>query len=141
MRVLITAPSLDEHDNVSGISTMISNIIDRGGRDFIHFKAGRKDDEGFGVNWIVSQMKLPFAFRRALANAKADLVHINTAFEPRSMIRDLVLARSTKQPVVLHVHGGRYVMRAIRDAGVSESGPAVGRRCTTSIGGARHCSG
>jgi len=112
MRVLITAPSLNEQDNVSGISTMISNIVEHGGREFVHFKAGRTDIEGFDINWLVSQIKLPFSFRRAIADAKADLVHINTSFEPRAMIRDLVLARSvSKRPVVLHVHGGRYVMQ------------------------------
>lgn len=111
MKVLITSPSLDENENVSGISTMISSIIEHGGSKFVHFKAGRKDGERFGPNWIASQLKLPFLFRRAIARAKPDIIHINTAFEPRAIVRDLILARSAgKRPVVLHVHGGRFVM-------------------------------
>lgn len=111
MKVLITSPSLDENENVSGISTMISTIIEHGGCDFVHFRAGRRDGENFGLSWIASQLKLPFAFRRAIAQANPRIIHINTAFEPRAIVRDLVLARSAgKRPIVLHVHGGRYVM-------------------------------
>jgi glycosyltransferase involved in cell wall biosynthesis len=111
MKVLITAPSLDEQDNVSGISTMISSIIENGGSDFVHFTAGRKDGDKFDLNWILTQLKLPFVFRSAVNRARPDVVHINTSFEPRSIIRDLVLAKSAgKRPVVLHVHGGRFVM-------------------------------
>ena len=112
MKALITSPSLDENDNVSGISTMVSNIIAHGGGAFVHFAAGRKDSEKLDINWITSQFQLPFRFRQALARTKPDIVHINTAFEPRAIIRDLVLARSAGgRPVVLHVHGGRFVLQ------------------------------
>ena len=111
MKVLITSPSLDENENVSGISTMISNIIEHGDVEFIHFKAGRKDGEKLGLSWLLSQLKLPFAFRRAVRRSNPDVIHINTAFEPRAIVRDLILARSApKRPILLHVHGGRFVM-------------------------------
>jgi glycosyltransferase involved in cell wall biosynthesis len=117
MKVLITAPSLDENENVSGISTMIASIIENTGAEFVHFTAGRKDAGKFDVHWIADQVKLPFAFRRAIAQAKPEIVHINTAFEPRAIIRDLVLAKSAgKRPVVLHIHGGRFVMDAFPNA-------------------------
>ncbi len=90
---------------------MISNIIERGGCEFEHFSAGRKDGEKFDLSWAVTQLKLPFAFRRAIRQSNPQIIHINTAFEPRAIIRDLILARSAgKRPIVLHVHGGRYVM-------------------------------
>lgn len=111
MKVLITSPSLDEHENVSGISTMISNIIDNADCEFAHFRAGRRDGEEFDLRWLLTQIKLPFVFRRAIAKAKPNVIHINTAFEPRAMIRDLVLAKSSgKTPVVLHLHGGRFLI-------------------------------
>src|SRR5687768_3730950 len=111
MKVLITAPSLDENENVSGISTMVAGIIKNGNCDFTHFGAGRKDVGKFDLKWIAEQVKLPFAFRRAIARANPDIIHINTAFEPRAIVRDLVLAKSAgKRPVILHVHGGRFVM-------------------------------
>lgn len=111
MKVLITSPSLNEHENVSGISTMISNIIDNADCDFSHFRAGRRDGEQFDIRWFLTQAKLPFVFRSAIAKAGPDVVHINTAFEPRAMIRDLVLAKfSAKRPVILHLHGGRFLI-------------------------------
>src|SRR5215204_3248562 len=94
MKVLITSPSLDEQENVSGISTMISDIIDRGNGKFAHFAAGRKDGAKIGLNWLLTQIKLPFVFRRAISQAKPDVIHINTSFEPRSIVRDLVLAKA-----------------------------------------------
>jgi glycosyltransferase involved in cell wall biosynthesis len=112
MKVLITSPSLNEQDNVSGISTMISNIIEGPGPDYVHFTAGRKDNGKFDLDWLITQAKLPFEFRKAVADADPDVVHINTAFEPRAIVRDLVLAKSAgKRPILLHVHGGRFVMQ------------------------------
>jgi len=117
MKVLITAPSLDENENVSGISTMIAGIIKHGNCEFVHFAAGRKDGGKFDLKWIAEQVKLPFVFRRAIAWANPDVIHINTAFEPRAIVRDLVLAKSAgKRPVVLHVHGGRFVMEEFPNA-------------------------
>ena len=112
MKVLITAPSLHHQDNVSGISTMISNIIENAGCEYTHFTAGRKDADKFDLRWLATQLKLPFDFRRAISRDKPHIVHINTAFEPRAIIRDLVLAKSAGSiPIVLHVHGGRFVMQ------------------------------
>ena len=112
MKVLITAPSLDHQDNVSGISTMISAIIESAGCQYTHFTAGRTDAGKFDLNWLVTQLRLPFDFRSAISRSKPHVIHINTAFEPRAIIRDLVLAKSAgSRPIVLHVHGGRFVMQ------------------------------
>jgi glycosyltransferase involved in cell wall biosynthesis len=63
------------------------------------------------MGWVMTQLKLPFAFRRALAQSKPQVIHINTAFEPRAIIRDLILAKSAgKRPIVVQIHGGRFVM-------------------------------
>jgi glycosyltransferase involved in cell wall biosynthesis len=111
MKVLITSPSLDENENVSGISTMVSAIMKHVACEFVLFKAGRKDGEVFDLAWLVKQVKLPFLFRAAIMRSRPDLIHINTAFEPRSIIRDLVLVKSAgRRPVVLHLHGGRFLV-------------------------------
>lgn len=111
MKVLITSPSLEEQDNVSGISTMISTIIASGTCVYTHFTAGRKDGGKFDIAWLATQTKLPFSFRRAISAANPDVIHINTAFEPRSIVRDLVLAKTAgKRPIIVHVHGGRFVV-------------------------------
>lgn len=113
MKVLITAPSLDEKENVSGISTLVRDIIRHGKSNFSHFTVGRKDDEKVRIGWIFKQVYLPFRFWRQLSREKADVVHINTAFTPRAIIRDAVLtfvARIAGAPVLMHPNGGRFLI-------------------------------
>jgi glycosyltransferase involved in cell wall biosynthesis len=111
MKVLITSPSLNENENVSGISTMISSVIANSDCKFSHFAAGRKDGEKTGLKWLVAQSQLPFSFRRAIANSRPDVIHINTSLEPRSIVRDAILARLAKKyPLIVHVHGGRFAL-------------------------------
>jgi glycosyltransferase involved in cell wall biosynthesis len=111
MKVLITSPSLDENENVSGISTMISNIVEQTGYEFVHFQAGRRDGEQLGFRWMLSQLRLPIGFKRAISKSNPQIIHINTAFEPRAIVRDFALTKFVgRRPLVLHVHGGRFVM-------------------------------
>lgn len=113
MKILITAPSLDENENVSGISTLVREIIKNGNEDFSHFTAGRKDGEKSGIGWILRQFILPLSFWRKIQRENPDLAHINTAFVPLSILRDAVLVKickMTKTPVLLHLNGGRFLM-------------------------------
>lgn len=112
MKILITAPSLDENRNVSGISTVARQIVENGTFRYAHFAAGREDREKTSARWILKQGALPFRFFRAVKNGNFDIVHINTAFNALSIVRDFALvraARLAKTPVLLHVHGGRYL--------------------------------
>ena len=113
MKILITAPSLDENKNVSGISTLVAQIIKRGRAEFYHFEAGRRDGEKINAQWISSQTLLVPRFLNLIRREKIDLVHINTALVPLSIVRDAALvfaARPAKRPVLLHLHGGRFLM-------------------------------
>jgi len=113
MKVLITAPSLDEKKNVSGISTLVRQIIEHGTSEFYHFQAGREDAERIGLKWIMQQILLTPRFLLTLRREKIDLVHINTALVPLSIVRDAALvfaARLAKCPVLLHPNGGRFLM-------------------------------
>src|SRR5687767_455194 len=113
MKILITAPSLDETENVSGISTLAREIIAHGESDFSHFIAGRKDSEKPGVGWIFRQFILPVQFFRRIRREKPDLIHINTAFVPLSIMRDAALTFVSKiagVPVLLHPNGGRFLI-------------------------------
>jgi glycosyltransferase involved in cell wall biosynthesis len=98
---------------------MVSNIIEDGGVEFSHFTAGRKDGDKFDLTWVVTQLKQPILFRQAIARARPDVIHINTSFEPRSIVRDLVLAKAAgKRPVIVHIHGGRFVMEDLPAGGL-----------------------
>lgn len=113
MKVLITAPNLDENKNVSGISTLVRQIIKNGNAEFYHFQAGREDNEKIGIRWIIQQIFLTPRFLLALYREKIDVVHINTALVPLSIIRDAALvftARLVRKPVLLHPNGGRFLM-------------------------------
>ena len=62
MKILITAPSLDEDENVSGISTLVRNLVAARAADYVHFEAGRKDGENSDLGWFARQTSLPFRF-------------------------------------------------------------------------------
>lgn len=115
VKVLITAPSLDEKQNVSGISTVARQIIERGTFEYRHFEAGRRDGEGATVKWVWKQIVSVARFRRAARGV--DIVHLNTNFNPLAIVRDSVYAAAARfsgVPMVMHVHGGRYLAEEFR---------------------------
>jgi glycosyltransferase involved in cell wall biosynthesis len=111
MKILITAPSLDENENVSGISALVRQIVKRSGHEFFHFQAGRRDGEKSGPLWFIKQIMLVPGFNNFIKRTKPDIVHINTSLVKRAIARDVLLvgaARKLGKPVVLHVHGGPF---------------------------------
>ena len=121
MKVLITAPSLNEDENVSGISTLVRDLIQRHAAEYVHFEAGRKDGESADTGWIARQFSLPFRFLAKLRSERPDLVHLNTAFIPLAIVRDMSLAgaaRILNVPVLLHIHGGPFVMDEIKNPAI-----------------------
>ena len=118
MKILITAPSLDENVNVSGISTLVRQIIKHGSEDFFHFQAGREDNEKSRIDWIFNQISLIPRFRKQIRRESIDLVHINTALNPLSIVRDYALVKTARfagKKVVLHLHGGEFLAREFKD--------------------------
>jgi glycosyltransferase involved in cell wall biosynthesis len=112
MKILITAPSLDERENVSGISSVVRLIIKGSRENFHHFQAGRRDGEAARIKWIFNQTSSVPRFMRAIQREKIDVVHINTAFNPLAIARDFLFvqaARIQKKPILLHLHGGRFL--------------------------------
>lgn len=110
IKVLITAPSLDEKQNVSGISTVARQIIERGTFEYRHFESGRRDGERADAKWIWKQIVSVPRFRRAARGV--DIVHFNTNFNPLAILRDAAYASAARLsgiPVLMHVHGGRYL--------------------------------
>ena len=111
MKILITAPSLEETENVSGISSIVRQIVKRGGHEFLHFQAGRRDGEKSGLVWAWRQFRLVPNFKSAIRKFNPDVVHINTSLVKRAIARDVLLAgaaRNMGKPVILHVHGGPF---------------------------------
>lgn len=111
MKILITAPSLETSENVSGISSVVLQIISNSRNEFYHFIAGRRDGEKIRIGWIFRQMFIAPRFFREIKREKPEIVHINTALAPLSILRDALLTRTTKfanSKILLHLHGGRF---------------------------------
>lgn len=113
MNVLITTPSLNLVDNVSGISSMVRLLIEHNVKDtYIPFFLGKKDRDKRNLLWLLSLLKIPFRLLSLLRRNSIDMAHFNIGFEPNSLLRDIVpfLILSYKRiPLCLHIHGGRYM--------------------------------
>lgn len=116
MNILITAPSLNESENVSGISTVVRTIIESeaGIDDFFHFRIGTKDGEGKGFRWVREQLTLLPRMAAFLRRNKIEAVHLNTDLTKMSLLRDVVIFwfmhNVCRKPVLLHLHGGHMLM-------------------------------
>jgi glycosyltransferase involved in cell wall biosynthesis len=136
MKIVITAPSLDEHRNVSGISSVVRQIIEHSSFEYSHFQAGREDGEPAGAVWLARQLALPLRMFARILNVKPDVVHINTALTDLSIWRDAALsmaARLAGCPVVLGIHGGKYLLNEFDNAGLKRAVASMVKTAATLI--------
>ncbi|QKJ31481.1 glycosyltransferase family 4 protein [Mucilaginibacter mali] len=118
MNILITSPSLNENENVSGISSLVKNIISNkfDGDKFIHLKLGKTDHQKkSNLEWYINQLILiPTVILKLLRN-KIDLVHLNTGLEKASVIRDyivfIIAKKVFRKKTLFHIHGGFFLMQ------------------------------
>lgn len=112
--VLITGPSLKVNQNVSGISTLVTDIIQSSSYNVCHFKLGSRDGIRKGFSWAMSQITIFFRLIYTSASTQFRIVHLNTGLEKFSILRDaivlLILKGVFRKKVILHVHGGYYLM-------------------------------
>ncbi len=114
IKILITSPSLNPLKNVSGISTVVNNIIKLNEFEFIHFQLARTDKTKRNLFWIFHQFKMVINFYNKLIKNKINIIHFNTDLTTVSIIRDFVLISITrlfKIERVLHIHGGKYLIQ------------------------------
>lgn len=114
--VLITAPSLDEQFNVSGISTVVRNIIEFSGSQikYFHFKVGKQDKKKRSFSWLIDQLLLIPRLIANILRLNIQAVHLNTGLESASLHRDFAIFFFAKyilrKKVIFHAHGGYYLM-------------------------------
>ncbi len=112
---IITAPSLYEGDNVSGVSSVVSEVLglfkDRKDVIYTHLKVGAKDKDQSRKARIFNSVDSAVKLARLLPGN--DILHLNTAMNPKSMVRDYILGAYChgKKPIILHIHGGKYIDR------------------------------
>lgn len=117
-RILITSPSLNVVANVSGISSLVSNILKFSRCNIIHFEVGRKDRQKRNVVWLYYQIKLFIQFIYLSIFEYFDILHINTSFEKPSIFRDYFIVAINKKifrrKVLFHIHGGYYLIHSAK---------------------------
>jgi len=114
--ILITAPSLNENVNISGISTITRTIISNNSAQhrYFHFRVGKKDGDRKNIRWLFNQIALMPRFFLFIIKNKIDFIHFNTDLTRLSILRDfpMVIAGSilVQDRILLHIHGGHYLM-------------------------------
>lgn len=113
MEVIITAPSLDPSENVSGVSAVANFIIGNNKKcHYLHFEMGKKDGEKGGVRRVMSLIKAFFLWREVLREKPKAIVHYNFPLSTRAIFRDSLFIREAirkKHRVLVHIHGGLYL--------------------------------
>src|SRR5665213_338688 len=113
IHVLIAAPSLDARRNVSGVSSVVKQIIGAltGSVEFAHLQIG-KEQQGSRITRSFSSLLRTGRAFGILLFKHYDVFHSNTALNRNSIIRDVALtaiAALRKKNVVLHLHGGTFI--------------------------------
>lgn len=113
-KILITSPSLNTDENVSGISSLVTTIMEKTIQPMDHFVLGSKDGEIKNMKWVLKQIKQYFYFRKILKSQDYGIIHINTSLVPLSVYRDFLYSYGAKKiyrkKVILHIHGGKFLM-------------------------------
>src|SRR6266850_4192014 len=111
MKVLITAPDLDDTRQVGGIITVINTIISA-----IHVKydifvrsprAGERHLFG-KIKWISKIV----VYIKLCASKNYDIIHIHTAMNRSALVRDAIwvfIGNLMGPRILLHAHGGKYL--------------------------------
>ena len=111
--VLMSYPSLDTRENVSGVSTVAHALLAalRDQVQYWHVPAGASQK---GV-WFLRRLRSVIRSLHSilvLIRSRAKIFHSNTALERNSILRDFLLlyvAHLTGKRILLHLHGGRYL--------------------------------
>ena len=114
MKVIITSPSLNPEENVSGISSVTQFIVSNNKEvEYIHFEVGKRDAESGGIlNRLRRIWRNRLEWMRLLHLHPDAVIHYNMPLMGAAVIRDYLLlqvAHKLGNPIVLHVHGGNYM--------------------------------
>lgn len=121
MKVAINSPSLDVNINISGVSSLVNEIIAHNAQaSYIHLIYGKADSEkGVFLKrfWEIAGANL--LLLKLLYKNAFDLVHFNLVLYPKSIYRDVItyaICRVFKKSIIIHLHGGTYLLRKPQDA-------------------------
>lgn len=114
MNILTTGPSLEIQKNVSGISSVVTTIINNNRQhNYIHFIAGREDGERGIFKRLAGLAKGYRNLYTLLKKESIGVVHLNLPMNARSLYRDYitaVIAHRLNKKLLVHLHGGKYLL-------------------------------
>jgi glycosyltransferase involved in cell wall biosynthesis len=114
MKILITSPSLNPNQNVSGISSVTQFIIKNNTEnEYIHFELGKKDYENRNIFWFLRILKAYLRWIYFMFTQKDILIHFNLALSKPSILRDcplIILVRLLNKRMIIHLHGGEFLI-------------------------------
>lgn len=113
MDIIITSPSLDPNENVSGISSVTRFIVDNNSNvTYHHFVLGKKDIEKGGWHRIPALAHKYREWKKMLDANPDAIVHYNFPLSKASLLRDpwfINYAVKQGRKMVVHVHGGLFL--------------------------------
>lgn len=113
MQIIITSPSLDTKENVSGISSVTQFIINNNPQNqYIHFELGKKDYEKGGINRLGTIIKSLVKWNKTLNQFPKAVIHYNFPLSKLSILRDplfMLIAKLKKKKMIIHLHGGNFL--------------------------------
>lgn len=113
MNIIITSPSLNPKENVSGISSVTQFIISNNRKqNYLHFELGKKDLDKGGWHRIPALIKKYKEWKKMLALHPDAIIHYNFPLSKPSLLRDpwfMRYAWKKGRKMVVHVHGGLFL--------------------------------
>ena len=113
MDIIITSPSLNPKENVSGISSVTQFIISNNWKqNYLHFELGKKDWDKGGWHRIPALIKKYKEWKKMLALHPDAIIHYNFPLSKPSLLRDPCFMRyawKKGRKMVVHVHGGLFL--------------------------------
>jgi glycosyltransferase involved in cell wall biosynthesis len=118
--ILITSPSINKSNNVSGIANLTDLIIQYNGEvDYYHFITGRKDGESRNFLWLFRQFILPFKFLICLImNENISIYHFNVPQLDDTIMREgilILIAKLMRKKIIVHLRGGKHNKKEIKN--------------------------
>ena len=111
--IIITSPSLNPKENVSGISSVTKFIIDNNPKaQYLHFELGKKDKEKGGWHRIGALLGRYRDWKKMLAEHPDAIIDYNFPLSKPSILRDPWFIRYAirhHRKMVVHVHGGLFL--------------------------------
>lgn len=111
--IIIVSPTLDPQ-NISGVSSVVRFIIKNNQNvKYLHFELGKKNKEKGGFFRITRLFRSFIKWNTLLLKNKNSLIHYNFPITRKSVVRDtffMLFARLHSCKIVIHLHGGNYLM-------------------------------